>query len=152
MYNDLREPIRCLSSFQIQLLLVMNSVMVPTAVRQEHYIERFQFIIWEIVICRCCRWGKIQFDFGHNFHTGPWPLRKYPMAPRFGTPVLEHLVDWMGLYQRTSWDTMYKVRLSDIHCKVHTLVSSTLQVSLTLSLSRDNFARWSTWLPLGTAT
>lgn len=42
-----------LSSFQILLWLIMNSVMVPIAIGHEHYMEKFWFIdTREMIICK----------------------------------------------------------------------------------------------------
>lgn len=60
---DEHHPVRCLSSFQIQLLLGMNTVTMPAAIRQENDTEKSQFIdVREILICGSCRRDKMQFS------------------------------------------------------------------------------------------
>lgn len=42
--NNLHGPVRCLSSFQAQLLIVMNNVPMSVVIGREHFIDRFQYI------------------------------------------------------------------------------------------------------------
>lgn len=63
IYNNPRGFLQCLSSFQIQLWLVINSEMVLVVIGQNCKMQRFQWIeMREIVICRYCRRDKIRFN------------------------------------------------------------------------------------------
>lgn len=117
--NELYGPVQCLSSFQIQLLLLMNFAMLSIAKGQEHFMERFQFI--EIIICMFCRFIRCQ-----NFHIAPWP-HQYPVPP------FPWSLDCEPLIQLIHWTY---VRLETGFMRIH--VASTNTQVIYRSLDMEN--------------